>query len=64
MPYKKKSLIEGYVTVNEIVGKWEIILRMIQIMYAEGRIKCATKFGLSWAVPIDAERPKDGKLIF
>lgn len=56
-------MIEGYATVNEIAEKWGINPRTVQIMCAEGRIKGATKFGRSWAVPVDAERPKDGRLI-
>ena len=55
-------MIEGYTTVNEIADKWGISPRTVQIMCAEGRIEGATKFGRSWAVPADTERPKDGRV--
>ena len=31
-------------------------------MCAEGKIPGATRFGNIWAVPIDAERPVDGRV--
>lgn len=52
-------MIEGYVTVNELSEKWGIQPRTIQIMCSEGKIKGATKFGKSWAIPKDVERPVD-----
>ena len=40
-------MIEGYLTVNDLAEKWGI----------EG----ATKFGRSWAIPADTEKPTDGR---
>lgn len=54
-------MIEGYVTVNDLSEKWGIQPRTIQIMCAEGKIKGATKFGRSWAIPEGVERPSDGR---
>lgn len=55
-------MLEGYVTVNEISEKWNLSPRTVQIMCAEGKIRGITKFGRSWAVPVDAERPQDGRV--
>ena len=54
-------MIEGYVTVNELSEKWGIQPRTIQIMCAEGRIEGVTKFGKSWAIPVNALKPVDGR---
>lgn len=56
-------MIEGYATVNEIAQKWDISVRAVQMMCAEGRIKDATKFGKAWAIPVKINRPNDGRVI-
>ena len=32
-------------------------------MCAEGRIAGVTKFGRAWAIPVDADKPKDNRII-
>lgn len=54
-------MIEGYTTVKDIAGKWNIMPRTVQIMCAEGKISGAVKFGDLWVIPSDAERPLDGR---
>ena len=56
-------MIEGYTTVKEMSERWDIAPRTIQIMCAEGKIPGATKFGRAWAVPVDADKPKDNRII-
>ena len=55
-------MIEGYTTVSKIAEKWEVSERTVQILCAEGRIDGVTKFGRSWAIPIDASNPTDSRL--
>ena len=55
-------MIKGYLEVNEIAEKWNITTRRVQIMCADGLIPGAVKFGRSWAIPEDAERPADGRI--
>ena len=55
-------MIEGYVTAKEMAEKWEVSLRTLQIMCAEGKIPGASKFGNIWAVPENAVRPADGRV--
>ncbi|MDO4459781.1 MAG: DNA-binding protein [Clostridia bacterium] len=54
-------MIEGYVTINEMAEKWHISSRRIRTMCSQGKIDGAAKFGTTWAIPIGAERPSDGR---
>lgn len=56
-------MIKGYTTVDEIAKKWGVKPRTVQIMCAEGRIAGVTKFGRAWAIPVDADKPKDNRII-
>jgi len=56
-------MIENYITVKEAAEKWEIKERAVQTMCMDGRIPGATKFGRSWAIPCNAERPKDKRVV-
>ncbi len=56
-------MIEGYSTVKSIAEKWSLTERTVQIMCAEGKIKGATKFGGVWAIPSDAKKPTDNRVI-
>lgn len=55
-------MINGYLTANEMAEKWNLSPRQIQIMCANDEIKGAVKFGRSWAIPEDTDRPTDGRL--
>ena len=55
-------MIENYITVKEAGEKWNLKVRTIQEMCGSGRIKGAVKFGKSWAIPADAEQPKDRRI--
>ena len=56
-------MIENYITVKEAAEKWNLKVRTIQEMCVSGRIQGAVKFGKSWAIPADAKRPKDRRII-
>lgn len=55
-------MIEGYLTAKEIAEKWGITRRRVQILCSEGKIPGATHFGHEWAIPVDVERPNDGRV--
>lgn len=55
-------MIKGYMTAAELAKKWNISVRRVQILCSSGEIDGAVKFGRSWAIPEDVERPKDGRL--
>ena len=48
-----------YLTVRETAEKWNVSPRMVQQFCTAGRIPGAQKFGKSWAIPADAEKPRD-----
>jgi len=43
-------------------GNRGLSARRINVLYSEGRIEGATKIGSYWAVPADAEKPKDERI--
>ncbi len=49
-------------TVAEASERWELEVRTVQQMCSQGRIEGATKFGKCWAIPVEAERPDDGRV--
>lgn len=56
-------MIEGYTTVKDISERWNLKPRTVQIMCTDGKIPGAVKFGRDWAIPIDAIRPGDGRVV-
>jgi len=52
-------MLKEYKTVTEIAQEWGLKPRTVQIMCSEGKIPGVAKFGHSWAIPTDTERPKD-----
>jgi len=54
--------MNGYVKIAEISKKWGIGERRINTLCLEGRIEGAVKFGNTWAIPEDAEKPKDDRI--
>ena len=55
------SMIEGYKTIQEIAKEWELTPMQIQNLCASGKISGVGKFGNVWAIPQNAEKPKDGR---
>ncbi len=52
-----------YLTVKEAGAKWNVSGRMVTIYCNKGKIPGAIKKGNLWLVPIDAEKPLDGRTI-
>lgn len=48
-----------YLTVRQAAEKWELSTRTVQQLCTQGRISGTQKFGKSWAIPADAEKPGD-----
>ena len=47
-----------YLTVRETAEKWNISPRLVQQLCTAGRVPGARKFGKSWAILADAEKPR------
>jgi len=48
-----------YISVTEASEKWGVSLRQVQRLLAANRIPNAKKYGRSWMIPDDAEKPGD-----
>ena len=51
-----------YLSIKQTSEKWGISTRRIQVLCAEGRVLGATKIGSYWAIPYNAEKPKDERV--
>lgn len=51
-----------YLSIRQTSEKWGISTRRIQILCSEERIPGAVRIGYSWAIPADAEKPKDARI--
>lgn len=58
----KVLFMQGYKKISEVSKEWGISERRINTLCLEGRIEGAEKFGNVWAIPDDAERPKDERV--
>ena len=54
--------MNDYMTLKEAAQKWGLSDRRINTLCLEGRIEGAVKFGLVWAIPKDAVKPKDERI--
>lgn len=54
--------MDEYLTSKQVAEKWGITPRRVQIMCAKGLISGASKFGSVWAIPVDTEKPNDGRI--
>ena len=53
----------GYIQAEALAKRWDISMRQVQYLCKHGRIDGAVKFGNTWAIPEDAEKPtRTGKL--
>ena len=51
--------IKGYISIREASYRWSVSERRVNQYCAEGRIPGASRFGRSWAIPENAEKPSD-----
>lgn len=51
-----------YLSVKQTSEKWGISVRRVNILCSEKRIQGATKIGFYWAIPADAEKPRDARI--
>lgn len=50
-----------YITAAEASKKWGITQRRVQILCSQNRIPGVFKLGENWAIPFNAEKPKDSR---
>lgn len=52
----------GYLSIRQTSEKWNVSARWINDLCSEGRIPGAMKIGSYWAIPENAERPRDARI--
>ena len=50
-----------YLKICEVAKKWGLSERGVQALCAHGKIEGATRFGRSWMIPKNANKPVDGR---
>ena len=51
-----------FMTVKDVAAKWGLSERRLQTICNGGMIPGVIKFGRSWAIPVDAEKPADKRI--
>ena len=51
-----------YLSIAQTAEKWGLSKRRVQELCSEGRILGIMRIGTVWAVPADAEKPKDARI--
>jgi hypothetical protein len=51
-----------YITIKETAEKWGLSVRRVQDICKAEMIPGIKKFGRSWAIPDNAERPSDHRI--
>ena len=54
--------MKGYLSIRETSYKWGISERRVNQYVAQGRIPGVERFGRSWAIPENAEKPTDPRI--
>ena len=63
MPFSEtRRTIMAYLSIKQTAEKWNISARWINDLCSGGRIPGATKIGSYWAIPDDAEKPRDARI--
>lgn len=50
-----------YVTAREMAEKWGVSSRYVQVLCKNGRVEGAQRKGRDWVIPVNAQRPQDGR---
>lgn len=51
-----------YLSIRQTSQKWNLSARWINDLCTNGRIPGAVKIGSYWAIPADAEKPRDARI--
>jgi len=51
----------NYITIKEASEKWGVTDRQVQLLCKKGAVEGAQKFGRSWMIPENAQKPQDGR---
>lgn len=48
-----------YISVKDAARLWNVSERWVQMLCEKGRVLGVRRFGYSWMIPADAEKPSD-----
>ena len=51
-----------YLSLRQTAEKWGLSIRRVHTLCSTNRIPGAVKIGSYWAIPSDAEKPKDERI--
>lgn len=51
--------MKDFISIREAAYKWNVSERRVNQYILQGRIAGTERFGRSWAIPDDAEKPSD-----
>lgn len=51
-----------YLSLRQTAEKWGISVKRVQTLCSTNRIPGATKIGSYWAIPANAEKPRDERI--
>ena len=54
--------MRDFMTVQEAAIRWGITERQVQVLCKSEKIEGGSRVGRNWIIPIDAEKPKDGRI--
>lgn len=61
MEWLEVSVVNGFITVQEVAEKWGVTPRQVQILCKEGRIAGVMRMSRIWIIPEDAKKPTGDK---
>ena len=50
-----------YLKIEQIAKNWDVSVRRVQLLCADGKIDGAVRFGRAWMIPKNAKKPIDGR---
>ena len=54
--------MRDFMTVQEAATRWGVTERQVQVLCKSEKIEGVSRVGRNWISPIDAEKPKDGRI--
>lgn len=63
MPFLQRMEVKmSYLSISQTSKKWNVSARWINDLCIDGRIPGAMKIGSYWAIPEDAEKPRNQRI--
>lgn len=57
-----EAIMRDFMTVQEAAIRWGVTERQVQVLCKSEKIEGVSRVGRNWIIPIDAEKPKDGRI--